>query len=211
METTFFKRKVTLIILLMLSMFIHSQDVREKCIDFCGGISQVLQLHDNWCVYACLEAVSGDKQCEKCYNYIDKFIKDKWDNPYDSFMDNQTFRQAMYDFTYQKIWSCEDGNKYNYFGVLYSDREQVIGSEISKSDLVDIFTVEDVEADFMFIIDLENGHCVVFISSCVFNDDLDDYDSHISVMDPATGEEVFMSFEEFFNTYSNFCHYESLL
>lgn len=174
----------------------YAQDEDEmKGVDLCGEVDFIRQEYSYWCVYACMESLSSTYQCEHCHEYIANYINEYY-NPYSGLIDDEEFNEALGDF-YNDRGPCENGQEFEKFGVLSPHLEKFIEQEIKDQDLMDLFTDPDLEPILIVAIGLEYGHCYTLVSFAVYNKDLEDEKSEISLMDPSIGEEVSMSFSEF--------------
>ncbi len=78
------RRKVLMLIFMLCSLCLYGQDEITKSIDFSSQVNEVQQEEDAWCVYACLEAVDGNDQCDYCTWFIsDYLLSDSCHNVYE--------------------------------------------------------------------------------------------------------------------------------
>jgi hypothetical protein len=83
-----------------------------KTVDVSSKVSTIQQTSPSWCVYACLEAISGTPQCEYCGHYLGGYITSDYNNEYDPYpassMTTTAYNYAMNDYVHGFSTPCDD-------------------------------------------------------------------------------------------------------
>lgn len=180
-----------------------------KEVDFSNEVDEVTQKYEYWCVYACLESLNKSMpQCTNCFNFLHKYYMDGKSNPY-QFVSDDDFDTAIEKLKLNADETCESSSIYEKFGVtgeyLKSYLQTEGFSESNMGDFMRKISKKDVgDPSITFFIDARgnNGHCVVFLGSKLYNDRWDDPDSKILLMDPSFGFERNLTLTELTATYS---------
>ncbi len=162
--------------------------------------SETKQEYDYWCVYACLESIeSSSSQCEACDSYINDYLTYS-SNPYGSLMSDDDFDEvmALYMNENSPEKPCDSPEKFGDFGVVGKDLNDFLkDNNLKQVDaehlIICILQKPEVEVSSAYLLVENNldgaGHCVVLSRSEYYNNSWNDPNSHLYIMDPATGNE----------------------
>lgn len=179
-----------------------------KKVDLSSLVGKVKQKYDYWCVYACLESVTGKDQCDYCSDYLRNRLESYYnngENPYDDHIDSASFNRAMRSLIDSSYGApCDSSAVYEKFGVIYSD----IGDFLEDNDFeqgnsskfyrqISLPDEDDPDPGLLISIEGVNGHCVVFRGSEYYDNDWFHRDSKILIMNPASDDIETITYQEF--------------
>jgi hypothetical protein len=124
-------------------------------------------------------------------------------NPYGPL--NPNFYQTMADFVSTTTSPCYETSDYGNFGVIAADLGEYFGSDVGTGEFYRLIcdTIGTTPTRPIFSISSGSGtaHCVLYVGSEIWDEDVNNIYSKITVMDPYEGNFVIMKANEFLNKY----------
>lgn len=166
-------------------------DEVTKSVDLADKVdSYVTQDYEYWCVYAAMESLNKELQCNLCCDYVRMFHDNASDNKYGStYIPDQDYADAINKLiASQYNAACSVGEVYEKFGVIASDLDEYLktyGINENNGIVSNISQKEDIEPALAIETSgPETNHCNVISGYEVYNDDWFDSRSVIYIHNP---------------------------